>query len=428
MIKYSENDVISFVTENDVQFIRLAFVDVYGNLRNLAIMPSELSTALSTGIPLDASVFYGTDDYSHKDIFLVPDTSTLSVLPWRPRAGRVVRFLCNLRNFDGTPFEGDIRAKLKKTADTLSINGYTCNIGTESQFYLFELDENGEPTRKTNDKAGYLDVAPLDHGENIRREICLSLDEMGIHPETSRHLHGYGQNEITFKSSDIISSADNNLNFKTAVRSIAAQNGLHASFMPYPIKNQPKSSFFINISINHNGKNIFSVNNGKISDEGKYFMAGILKRIPDITAFLNPITNSYYRNGLIGEYKYINWAIERRDAIMRIINTNTAHERLEIRLADPSCNVHLVLQLILKAGLEGIENKYTLPEECDKTVTLPKSLKDASEIAKESEFVKSILSEFAYDKIFKKIETDIKAYEIAEDKTEFENKAYFNYT
>ena len=269
MTNYSEKDVISFVSENDVQFIRLAFVDLFGNLKNLAIMPSELKKALTNGIPLDSSLFYGTDDYSHGDIYLVPDTSTLSVLPWRPRAGRVVRFFCHLRKHDGTPFKGDIRARLKNTADQLSMNGYTCTIGTESQFYLFELDENGEPTRKTNDRAGYLDVAPLDHGENIRREICLSLDEMGIHPETSRHLHGHGQNEITFKPSDILSAADNTLNFKTAVRSIASQNGLYASFMPYPLRDQPRSSFLINISINRGGKNIFAVTGGRKYKESK---------------------------------------------------------------------------------------------------------------------------------------------------------------
>lgn len=425
MTNYSEKDVISFVSENDVQFIRLAFVDLFGNLKNLAIMPSELKKALTNGIPLDSSLFYGTDDYSHGDIYLVPDTSTLSVLPWRPRAGRVVRFFCHLRKHDGTPFKGDIRARLKNTADQLSMNGYTCTIGTESQFYLFELDENGEPTRKTNDRAGYLDVAPLDHGENIRREICLSLDEMGIHPETSRHLHGHGQNEITFKPSDILSAADNTLNFKTAVRSIASQNGLYASFMPYPLRDQPRSSFLINISINRGGKNIFTVTDGKIEDEGRHFIAGILSRFDQMTAFLNPTTNSYFRNGLIGEQKYINWAMERRDAAIRLINSATSGEKIEIRTADPSANVHFILNTILRAGLEGLENKLELPEPSSESQPIPGSLEEAANIARESDFIRKMFSEFGYEKNFQSIDSTVKKYNDAKDKAQFEDQTYF---
>ena len=425
MTNYSEKDVISFVSENDVQFIRLAFVDLFGNLKNLAIMPSELKKALTNGIPLDSSLFYGTDDYSHGDIYLVPDTSTLSVLPWRPRAGRVVRFFCHLRKHDGTPFKGDIRARLKNTADQLSLNGYTCTIGTESQFYLFELDENGEPTRKTNDRAGYLDVAPLDHGENIRREICLSLDEMGIHPETSRHLHGHGQNEITFKPSDILSAADNTLNFKTAVRSIASQNGLYASFMPYPLRDQPRSSFLINISINRGGKNIFAVTDGKIEDEGRHFIAGILSRFDQMTAFLNPTTNSYFRNGLIGEHKYINWAMERRDAAIRLINSATSGEKIEIRTADPSANVHFILNTILRAGLEGLENKLELPEPSSESQPIPGSLEEAANIARESDFIRKMFSEFGYEKNFQSIDSTVKKYNDAKDKAQFEDQTYF---
>ena len=425
MTNYSEKDVISFVSENDVQFIRLAFVDLFGNLKNLAIMPSELKKALTNGIPLDSSLFYGTDDYSHGDIYLVPDTSTLSVLPWRPRAGRVVRFFCHLRKHDGTPFKGDIRARLKNTADQLSMNGYTCTIGTESQFYLFELDENGEPTRKTNDRAGYLDVAPLDHGENIRREICLSLDEMGIHPETSRHLHGHGQNEITFKPSDILSAADNTLNFKTAVRSIASQYGLYASFMPYPLRDQPRSSFLINISINRGGKNIFTVTDGKIEDEGRHFIAGILSRFDQMTAFLNPTTNSYFRNGLIGEHKYINWAMERRDAAIRLINSATSGEKIEIRTADPSANVHFILNTILRAGLEGLENKMELPEPSSESQPIPGSLEEAANIARESDFIRKMFSEFGYEKNFQSIDSTVKKYNDAKDKAQFEDQTYF---
>ena len=425
MTKYSESDVISFVSDNDVQFIRLAFVDLFGNLKNLAILPSELHTALTTGMPLDASLFYGTDDYSHGDIYLVPDPATLSVLPWRPRAGRVVRFFCNLKNYDGTPFRGDIRARLRGTADKLSMNGYNCTVGTEAQFYLFELDSDGNPTKKTNDRAGYLDVSPLDHGENIRREICLSIDEMEIKPETSRHLHGNGQNEITFKSGDVLAAADNTLNFKTAVRSIAAQNGLHASFMAYPLRTQPRSSFFLNLSIEKHGQNIFTVTDGKVSEDGGHFIAGILNRMSEIALFLGPTTNSYFRNGMVEEHTYINWALERRDAALRIVNSCLSGERLEIRCADPSSNIHLILDLILKAGMEGIENKLPLPEQNLTGSLLPQSLREAVEKSENSEFIRNNLSDFAFEKMFRRLKERIVGYEAEEDKEKFEDKAYF---
>ncbi len=426
-MKYSENDVISFVKENDVKFIRLAFVDLFGNLKNLAIMPSELPTALSMGIPLDASAFYGKTDCSHDDIFLVPDTSTLSVLPWRPKAGRVVRFFCDLKNPDGSGFEGDMRAKLKKTAELFKSKGYSCDIGTECQFYLFELDENGEPTHRTNDKASYLDVAPRDHGENIRREICLSIDEMGIHPETSRHLYGNGQNEITFKYSDAVSASDNLLNFKTAVKSIASQNGLFASFMPYPLRDQPRSALLINLSICKNGQNIFASAGSKISPEGSWFMAGVLNRIAEITTFLNPLTNSYFRNGETPEPEYINWAEQSRDHLMRIVNLKPGQEKLELRSPDPSCNLYIALYLILHAGLEGIENKLPLPESGSKSKKLPSSLKEAVSLTAESTFIKGIFSEFAYNAVMQQLQDDVDKYEKAKDKAKFEDDLYFNY-
>ena len=302
---------------------------------------------------------------------------------------------------------------------------YTCTVGTEAQFYLFELDHDGVPTRKTNDNAGYLDVSPLDHGENIRREICLSIDEMEIKPETSRHLRGHGQNEITFKSGEILAAADNNLNFKTAVRSIAATNGLHASFMAYPLRDQPRSSFFINLSINKNGKNIFSVTDGKIAEDGAHFMAGVLSRLSEIALFLAPTTNSYFRNGLAEEHRYINWALERRDAAIRSVNSALNSERLEIRCADPSSNIHLILDLILKAGLEGIEKQLTLPEELSEDTLLPQPLKEAADISFSSDFIKENLSEFAFRKMQERLNERIAGYEAADDKAAYEDSTYF---
>ena len=251
---------------------------------------------------------------------------------------------------------------------------------------------------------------------------------MGIHPETSRHLHGHGQNEITFKPSDILSAADNTLNFKTAVRSIASQNGLYASFMPYPLRDQPRSSFLINISISKGGKNIFTVTDGKIADEGRHFIAGILSRFNQMTAFLNPTTNSYFRNGLIGEHKYINWALERRDAAIRLINSATSGEKIEIRTADPSANVHFILNTILRAGLEGLENKLELPEPSSENKLIPGSLEEAANIARESDFIKKMFSEFGYEKNFSSIDSTVKKYNDAKDKAQFEDETYFYFT
>ncbi|MDO5558895.1 MAG: glutamine synthetase beta-grasp domain-containing protein [Oscillospiraceae bacterium] len=428
-MNYSEKEVLSFVEENDVKFIRLTFTDLSGCLKNLAIMPSELQTALKTGIKLDASVFYGKNDCSHNDIFLVPDTSTLSVLPWRPKTGRVVRFFCDIKNLDGTQFECDMRACLKNTINKMRDKGFSCNIGTECQFYLFETDDNGDPTHKTNDKAGYLDVAPRDHGENIRREICLSIHEMGIFPETSRHLYGHGQNEITFRYGDVLSACDNLINFKTAVKSIASQNGLYASFMPYPIIDQPRSALLINFSITHNGKNIFSQTDNNIKAEGAQFIAGILRRINEITAFLNPLTNSYHRNGIIPEPMYVNWAKKSRDHLIRIPSSHPGLERIELRSADPSCNMYVVLNLLITAGMEGIEEKLSLDSYSDssKCMKLPQSLKQAAELTSQSDFVRKVFSEFAVDSMLSLMSADAQEYENSDNKEAYEADKYFNF-
>lgn len=426
---YSEKEVLSFVEENDVKFIRLTFTDLFGNLKNLAIMPSELSKALKTGIKLDASAFYGKNDCTHNDIFLVPDTATLSVLPWRPKTGRVVRFFCDIKNLDGSQFECDMRANLKNTINNMQHKGFSCNIGTECQFYLFETDENGDPTHKTNDRAGYLDVAPRDHGENIRREICLSISEMGIEPETSRHLYGHGQNEITFKYGDVLSACDNLINFKTAVKSIASQNGLYASFMPYPIIDQPRSALLINFAVTHSGKNIFSLTDNKITAPGRQFIAGILRRVKEITAFLNPLTNSYHRNGIIPEPMYVNWAQKSRAHLIRIPSSHPGLERIELRNADPSCNMYVVLNLLITAGMEGINENLDLADYSDPTKyeKLPSTLSEAVKEASESYFVRKVFSAFTVDSMLSQMKEYAEGYENAADKQDYESGLYFNY-
>ncbi|MFQ9093934.1 MAG: glutamine synthetase beta-grasp domain-containing protein [Ruminococcus sp.] len=230
---FSETDLSDFIEENDVKFIRMTFCDTFGNMKNIAIMPRELHRAITDGIPFNAT---GLLEASHQNLLLKPDTSTLSILPWRPQSGRVVRFFCKLYHMDGTPYEGDLRRNLRETMKSLQKQGYQCEMGTRCEFYLFETDMAGKPTRIPCDQGGYLDVAPLDKCENTRREICLSLEEMGLNPTTSCHKHGPGQNEIDFACSNPLTAADNMAHYKTVVKTIAAQNGFYASFMPKPVQ------------------------------------------------------------------------------------------------------------------------------------------------------------------------------------------------
>ena len=428
-MKYSKNDVLGFVNENDVKFIRLTFSDVFGKLKNVAIMPTELPDAFESGISIDSSAYTGLLNSEHYDLYLIPDPSTLSVLPWRPKSGRVVRFFCDIKHSDGTQFEGDTRNELKKTIDKMSSEGLTCKIGSECQFYLFERDEKGEPTKKTHDKASYLDVAPLDKGENIRREICLTLDEMGITPQSSRHLYGWGQNEITFKNSDVLTAADNLIHFKTVVKTIASQNGLYASFMPKPIKEQVGSGLHINISINKNGKNIFEPDlNSSLSEEGQSFVAGILKRINEITCFLNPLTNSYKRIGKGLSPKFINWSTNRRYTLIRIPNADKNNYRIEVRSPDPACNPYIAFNLLLLAGLEGIKNKEKLPENepFNQSGRLPKSLEESMKFAVTSDFIGKNLPKFISEALFNSYTYFLSRYEVSENKDDFEREYYFH--
>ncbi|MGN1480697.1 glutamine synthetase family protein [Porcipelethomonas sp.] len=427
-MNYTPKEILSFVEENDVKFIRLTFTDIYGNLKNIAIMPDELPYAFEHGIPFDATALAGC----HSDLLLFPDISTLSVLPWRPKSGRVIRFFCNIKCTDGTEYKGDLRNELTEYINTLKGQGYSCEIGTKCEFYLFNTDDNGDPTKIPHDNASYLDIAPLDKCENVRREICLSLEEMGFNPQSSRHTYGPGQNEIDFKRSDVLSAADNMVYYKTVVKNIAAQNGLFATFMPKPIENQPGSGLHISIAIKKDNEHIFSPTPENQTEIGSHFVAGILNRIREITCFLNPITNSYKRFGENFAPKYVNWSFENRSQLIRIPYTAGKHPRIEIRSADAACNPYIVFKLLLAAGFEGIDNKTVLSQ---KTFTgdtpakfdeLPESLREAVELAKASDFVKMNLSPEIYDAVFSNLDYTLTKYNMADDKIKFEDEFYFN--
>ena len=423
----SPKEIMDFVSENDVKFIRLTFCDMQGNLKNIAIMPSELPRALSKGILVDAASFSNC----YQDLLLVPDISTLSVLPWRPKSGRVVRFFCNLRNLDGSRYAGGMRGMLQEYIQQLAEKDYFCELGTKSEFYLFDCDDEGKPTKIPHDHAGYLDVAPLDKCENARREICLSLEEMGMRPQKSCHKYGPGQNEIDFKCSEPVTAADNMVHYKTVVKTIAAQNGLYASFMPKPLNGTYGSALTIIISVRHKGKNIFEQENHKLSEEGAAFVAGILEHMPEMTVFLNPITNSYTRLRHRGAPNQIHWSMENRLPMIRIHDTDGEPARIDIRSTDCTCNPYLTFRLLLAAGIDGIQKKKFLSDSLclngeEKTFSsLPANLRCAYELAKNHPFIQQNLPEEIRSNFWKNVERQLALYDAAEDKALFEEQQYF---
>ena len=430
-MSFSPKEILKFVEENDVKFIRLTFCDMFGNLKNVAIMPNELPRAFEYGIPFDASCIAE----GCSDLLLVPDISTLSVLPWRPKSGRVVRFFCSLKNTDGSDYVGDMRTELTNYINQLRLDGYSCEMGTKCEFYLFELDERGEPTKIPHDKGGYLDVAPLDKCENARREICLSLEEMGMSPKSSCHKHGPAQNEIEFRESEPITAADNMVHYKTVVKSIAAQSGLFASFMPKPLPHEHGSALSISISLKKGGENIFGDDINAMPNEGKCFISGVLRRMREITAFLNCTTNSYKRFGIGYAPKYVNWSSENRAQLIRVPKPVGISPRIEIRSADACCNPYITFKLILAAGIEGIqsndcslfESTMHSGENCDLFQPLPSTLEEAAAIAKKSVFVIENLSKEIRNNVFAQLDRQIEDYGKAADKDKFEEESYFKF-
>lgn len=431
------NEVLEFVKENDVKFIRLGFCDILGFQKNIAIMADELKTAFENGVSFDAHAIRGFRDVTRSDLFLFPDPSTLTVLPWRPGPGRVARFYCNVKNPDGSDFSQDCRLVLKQAVKRAEKMGYVCKIGAECEFYLFRADEDGEPSDITFDAGGYLDIAPLDRGEDIRREICLILEEMGIQPEASHHEQGPGQNEIDFKFNDALVCADNLQTFKSAVKAIASRNGLFASFMPKPIPDAAGSGMHVNISLTRNGQNIFrNVGEGH-SKAAESFIAGILERTPEITLFLNPLANSYERFGKFEAPKYTSWSHQNRSQLIRIPAANAEKVRMELRSPDPSLNPYLAFALIISAGLNGIENNTALPPAVDtdlytadgsvtkKLAQLPDSLNKAVALAKKSDFAKGVIGEELFSKYIAFMEIEAADFASAKDKTGFYKERYF---
>lgn len=390
-MKYSKGEVMQYVREEDVKFIRLAFCDVFGKQKNISIMPEELPRAFEYGIAFDASAIAGFGDETKCDLLLHPDPSTLMILPWRPEHGKVVRMFTSISYPDGTPFDCDTRSLLKKAVDDAQKAGYTFAFGAEQEFYLFELDEKNRPTKIPYDEAGYMDIAPEDRGENIRREICLTLEQMGIRPESSHHEEGPGQNEIDFRYSDPLTAADNTMTFQTVVKTVARRNGVFVDFGPKPLDDKPGNGFHINMSVKPCDG----------SDNLNHMIAGVLDKVVEMTAFLNPIEDSYKRFGHSKAPGYVSWSSENRSQLVRIPAAVGEYRRAELRSPDPKANPYLAFTLMIYAALIGLENKLELPEAADLNLykadaetlanfkKLPEDLRSACRIAAESEFIKA---------------------------------------
>ena len=411
MSRYTKDDIFRMVEEEDVEFIRLQFTDIFGTLKNIAITSSQLEKALDNKCMFDGSSVEGFVRIEESDMYLYPDYDTFEIFPWRPQQGKVARLICDVYTPDGKPFEGDPRWILKKTIKEANDLGYRFDVGPECEFFLFHTDDNGLPTTLSHEKAGYFDLGPNDLGENIRRDMVLTLEDMGFEIEASHHEVAPAQHEIDFKYDEALKTADNIQTFKMTVKTIAKRHGLYATFMPKPKFGISGSGMHINMSLaTEEGKNIFADENGKIglSDDAYHFIAGIMKHARGMSAITNPLVNSYKR--LVPGYEapvYIAWSAKNRSPLIRIPASRGNGTRVELRNPDPTANPYLVLALCLAAGLDGIKNKIEVPESVDCNIyemtpgerraegieNMPADLKEAVDCLVADEFLCSVLGE-----------------------------------
>lgn len=430
MSHYSKEDIIKFVEENDVEFIRLQFTDLFGILKNVAIPKSQLKKALDNQMMFDGSSIDGFARIEESDMCLRPDLDSFVIFPWRPQTGKVARLICDVYKTDGTPFEGDPRHILKKAIAEAEKMGYTFNVGPECEFFLFNVDENGAPTTNSNDQAAYFDLGPNDLGENARRDMVLTLEDMGFVIEASHHECAPAQHEIDFKYGEAVKTADSIMTFKLAVKTIAQRHGLHATFMPKPKANMAGSGMHINMSLEKDGKNVFADENGKngLSEEAYHFIAGLMKHINGIVAITNPLVNSYKR--LIPGYEapvYIAWSAKNRSPLIRIPAARGKGTRVELRNPDPTANPYLALAVCLIAGLDGIKNKLEVCDSVDANIyamtkrerrergidSLPETLIDAVMHLEKDELIMEFLGEETAEKYIEAKKAEWKSYKVA---------------
>lgn len=408
MNNYTKEDIIRLVEEEDVEFIRLQFTDMFGSLKNIAITASQLERALNNKCMFDGSAIDGFVRIEESDMYLYPDYSTLEIFPWRPQQGKVARMICDVYRPNGKPFEGDPRYVLRRAVEDAAKLGYTFDVGPECEFFLFNTDENTLPTTETHEQAGYFDIGPLDFGENARRDMVMNLEDMGFVVEASHHEMAPAQHEIDFRYDEALRTADNIMTFKLAVRTIAKRHGLHATFMPKPKCGENGSGMHINMSLNKDGRNIFEDKKDPLglSREAYYFIGGLIKHIKGMAAITNPLVNSYKR--LVPGYEapvYIAWSATNRSPLIRIPSVGGEGTRIELRSPDSAANPYLTLAVCLKAGLDGIVNKIEPPKGINGNIfamsdeeraamgidSLPGTLLEAVEELEKDSFIKDVL-------------------------------------
>ncbi len=410
MKRYTKQDIIRMVEEDDVEFIRLQFTDMFGNLKNVAVTTSQLEKALNNECMFDGSSIEGFVRTEESDMYLYPDLDTYVTFPWRPQQGKVARLICDVYDVEGKPFLGDPRYILKNAIKEATEMGYTFNVGPELEFFLFHMEENGQPTTISHERAGYFDLGPLDFGENARRDMVLTGEEMGFCIEASHHEVAPAQHEVDIKYDNALATADNIMTFKLVARTIAKRHGLHCTFMPKPKYGVDGSGMHVNMSLMKDGRNIFDDPEGELglSKEAYHFIAGIIKHMKNMTAITNPLVNSYKR--LVPNYEapvYIAWSASNRSPLIRIPAGRGNSARVELRCPDPAANPYLTLAVCLAAGLDGIKNKLTPPASVNKNLfnltvqeslelgleKLPENLFEAISYLEQSEFIKNVLGE-----------------------------------
>ncbi|MHB1041417.1 MAG: type I glutamate--ammonia ligase [Eubacteriales bacterium] len=425
MAVFTNDDVRNMARELGVKFVRLQFTDIFGILKNVAITVEQLDKALDGELMFDGSSIEGFVRIEESDMYLRPDPSTFVVFPWKPREGAVARLICDIYNPDGTPFGGDPRFVLRRAVAEAESMGYTMNVGPEAEFFLFHIDSEGKPTTITHDRAGYFDLTPVDLGENARRDMVMTLEQMGFEIEASHHEVAPGQHEIDFKYANALDIADKIVTFKFVVRTIAQRHGLHATFMPKPIFGLAGSGMHLNQSLMKNGENAFYNPNNEdgVSQVLLNYVGGLMKHVNAITAVVNPTVNSYKR--LVSGYEapvYIAWSARNRSPLIRIPAKKGTSTRIEFRSPDPSCNPYLALAVCLKAGLNGIENNIMPPPQCNRNIyemttderkasgiiSLPENLRDALQELKQDKVIQEALGEHVYGRFIaaKQIEWD----------------------
>lgn len=414
MASLTKQDILNMAADEQVELIRLQFTDILGTTKNITISVEQLGKALDNQIMFDGSSIQGFVRIQESDMYLWPDYSTFAVFPWESNGRRVARLICDVYLPDGSPFEGCPRFVLKRALAAAEELGFTLFVGSEPEFFLFKMDNDGYPILETNDRGGYFDLSPLDKGEEAREAIVFALQQMGFHVEASHHEVSPGQHEIDFKYDHALRAADNIHTFKYVTKVIAQHHGLHASFMPKPIFGLCGSGMHLHLSLFSGGRNIFYDPQDPlgISSTARNFIGGLLAHARSFTAITNPIINSYKR--LVPGYEapcYLSWSSQNRSALIRVpAFTQGSAARVELRNPDPSANPYLALAVILRAGLEGIVNGYHPGPECFENIyempneereakgfeNLPQSLIEAVELLARDEVIRDALGEHVY--------------------------------